>query len=63
MLLTYLEGEDLSGVLPALSPKGQLNLGVEAGRYLNKIHKLLLPERISQREIARNLYEKKSRAN
>ena len=59
MLLTYLEGEDLSDVLPALSPKRQLNLGVEAGRYLNKIHKLLLPERISQREIARNLYEKK----
>lgn len=58
MLLTYLEGEDLSDVLPALSPKRQLNLGVEAGRYLNKIHKLLLPERISQREIARNLYEK-----
>jgi len=59
MLLTYLEGEDLSDVLPALSPKRQLNLGVEAGRYLNKIHKLLLPERISQREIAQNLYEKK----
>ncbi|EGO8520698.1 aminoglycoside phosphotransferase family protein [Enterococcus faecalis] len=58
-LLTYLEGEDLSDVLPALSPKRQLNLGVEAGRYLNKIHKLLLPERISQREIAQNLYEKK----
>jgi hypothetical protein len=34
MLLTYLEGEDLSGVLPALSPKGQLNLGVEAGRLV-----------------------------
>lgn len=59
MLLTYLEGEDLSDVLPALSPKRQLNLGVEAGRYLNKIHKLLLPERISQRESAQNLYEKK----
>ena len=36
MLLTYLEGEDLSGVLPALSPKGQLNLGVEVYCYLNK---------------------------
>ncbi|MFG5625478.1 aminoglycoside phosphotransferase family protein, partial [Enterococcus faecalis] len=57
MLLTYLEGEDLSDVLPALSPKRQLNLGVEAGRYLNKIHKLLLPERISQRESAQNLYD------
>ena len=58
MLLTYLEGEDLSDVLPALSPKRQLNLGVEAGRYLNKIHKLLLPERISQKRL-RKIYTKK----
>ena len=61
MLLTYLEGEDLSDVLPALSPKRQLNLGVEAGRYLNKIHKLLLPEMISQRDCAK--FIRKSRAN
>ena len=59
MLLTYLEGEDLSDVLPALSPKRQLNLGVEAGRYLNKIHKLLLPERISQERL-RKIYTKKA---
>ncbi len=62
MLLTYLEGEDLSDVLPALSPKRQLNLGVEAGRYLNKIHKLLLPKGLVKERL-REIYTKKSRAN
>ena len=61
MLLTYLEGEDLSDVLPALSPKRQLNLGVEAGRYLNKIHKLCCLKGLVKERL-RKIY-KKSRAN
>ncbi len=44
---------------PLFSPKRQLNLGVEAGRYLNKIHKLLFAQKGLVKESAQNLYEKK----
>ncbi len=40
MLLSWVEGEDLEEVLPALSPADQYRLGREAGTILKKIHSL-----------------------
>ena len=45
MLLSWLEGEDLEEILPALSPERQYRLGREAGAILRKLHSLpLSPE-------------------
>lgn len=43
MLLTWIEGEDLEGVLPKLSEEKQYKLGREAGEILRKIHSLVVP--------------------
>lgn len=42
MLLSWLEGEDLEGVLPALPEAEQYRLGREAGAILRRIHSLPL---------------------
>lgn len=43
ILLSWIEGDDLEMVLPALSLRQQYDLGVESGRILKKIHSLPAP--------------------
>ncbi|KPU42699.1 phosphotransferase enzyme family protein [Oxobacter pfennigii] len=43
MLLTWVEGQDLEGVLPKLQRDEQYRLGREAGVILSKIHSIQIP--------------------
>ncbi|GGD55699.1 phosphotransferase family protein [Paenibacillus nasutitermitis] len=43
MVLTYVEGEEASDVLPALSESEQLQIGIAAGQELYKIHEYEAP--------------------
>jgi len=43
-VLTWVEGEEATDVLPSLSEERQYALGMEAGRYLQKIHSIPAPK-------------------
>lgn len=44
MLLTWVEGEDLTLALPRLNEETQYQLGYEAGKILRKIHDIEIPD-------------------
>ena len=44
MLLSYLEGEDAETIIPTLSDKEAYNLGLEAGKILQKLHSIKIPK-------------------
>lgn len=46
MLLTYIEGEDATDVLPLLTEEEQYAIGHQAGRELHKIHQVVGPEEL-----------------
>jgi serine/threonine-protein kinase len=46
MLLSWLEGEDLEVVLPDLTKPEQYEIGIKAGKLLNRIHSLFVPENL-----------------
>ncbi len=43
-LLTWIDGEELESILPALSEKEQYSLGIKSGEILYKIHKVTAPQ-------------------
>ena len=43
-MLAWIEGEDVKDVLYTLNNKEQYNLGVKAGKTLNKMHSIPAPE-------------------
>ncbi|WP_082311181.1 aminoglycoside phosphotransferase family protein [Paenibacillus sp. FJAT-27812] len=57
MLLTYIDGDEATDILPAYSPSIQQAIGLEAGRELAKMHKLLAPAAIApwhERKLAKH---------
>ena len=44
MVLSYLEGEDAEKVIPTLLDKEAYKLGIEAGKVLQKLHSIPVPE-------------------
>lgn len=60
-LLTWVDGDDAEIVLPSLTPERQYELGLEAGRYLRRIHTIPAPadlpswEERFNRKIDRNI--------
>ncbi|MFC9724703.1 aminoglycoside phosphotransferase family protein [Bacillus cereus] len=45
-IFSYLEGEDAKKLLPTYSPKGQYDIGIEAGKDLAKMHTYEAPNNI-----------------